>query len=89
MARNMKCGCRMKVETFVHAVVDAHKHGQTRKELALALGKKETTIYQRLYELRRLGVKLPLLPANSERLSVAERAKAALRTAQRMAKSRA
>lgn len=86
MARKPKCGCRMKVESFVHAVVDAHREGRSRQELARMIGKTEATVYQRVYELRRLGVDLPVLRARP-RVTVVERAKAALRAARRMAKS--
>ena len=76
---------RTSVETFVWGVVEANKKGWCREELAIKLSLKPETIYQRIYELRRQGVKIPCLPAQraKDKISVADRANRVLREARR------
>jgi transposase len=70
MAKQQK---RIKVEEFVRAYMTAFQAGQTRDELAETLGVSPATVYLRAAELRRKGVKLPLIEA-PKGLSVVERA---------------
>jgi|688.fasta_scaffold417385_3 hypothetical protein len=76
---------RTSVESFVWGVIEANKKGWCREDLAVKLGMKPASIYQRTYELRRQGVKIPCLPARQaiEKASVAERANRVLREARR------
>lgn len=73
---------RMSVESFVHALVEADFRGECRKSFASRLGFAERSVYQRCYQLQRMGVRVPVLPG-SPRMSVAERAKMALAKARR------
>jgi DNA-binding Lrp family transcriptional regulator len=55
----------------------AVEDGLTKEEFAKRVGLKPATIYQRVYELRKSGLNIPLL-VTSARLPLAERAKAIL-----------
>ena len=77
-----ECKEKVSVEQFVWAVVKARKDGRSTQQLANQLGLTYSTVYQRMYELRKSGVPLPKLCANS-RLTVAERAKEVLKQARK------
>ena len=55
METKTKMTARVPVEKFVQAYLAALRDGKTYHELAVELGLKHGTVYQRAYELRRQG----------------------------------
>jgi len=52
---------RMPIEKFLPAYLKAHAEGLSKEEFARRMGLKPSTVYQRVYELRREGHDVPLL----------------------------
>jgi hypothetical protein len=71
---------KMKVEQFIPLYMAAHKAGMTKEEFAKKIGVEPVTVYQRVYELNRAGLGLPILGAQPK-MSLIERAKAAMEAA--------
>jgi hypothetical protein len=72
---------KMKVEQFIPLYMAAHKAGMTKEEFAKKIGVEPVTVYQRVYELNRAGLGLPILGAQPK-MSLIERAKAAMKAAE-------
>ena len=68
---------RIRVEDFVREYMTSFQAGETRDQLADRLGVSVATVYLRSSELRRKGVKLPLI-GMPKGLSLVERANKAL-----------
>lgn len=77
---------KMTVEQFIALLWAAHEAGMTRDEFAKKSGIESSTVYQRVYELNKEGAGLPVLPAR-KKMTVVERAKAALAEAKAKSKS--
>lgn len=54
---------RIPVEKFLPLYMKAAEQGMTREEFAKSIGIQPTTVYQRVYEMRRKGHDIPLLAA--------------------------
>jgi hypothetical protein len=71
---------KMPIEQFIPLYLAAHKAGLTKEEFAKKIGVSPITVYQRVYELNREGLGLPILGAKPK-MSLIDRAKAAMQAA--------
>lgn len=72
---------KMPIEQFIPLYVAAHKAGLTKEEFAKKIGVSPVTVYQRVYELNREGLGLPIL-GGKPKMSLIDRAKAAMQAAE-------
>jgi hypothetical protein len=69
---------KIPIEEFLPAYLKAAERGLSKEEFAVEIGLKASTVYQRVYELRRdVDPTIPLLKGRG-RVSLAEKAKAIL-----------
>lgn len=68
---------RIPIERFLPLYLKAVEEGMTKEQFSKAIGLKPQTVYQRVYELRRNGADLPMLPA-ANRLTLKERVQSIL-----------